>query len=231
MLKRFVSLLMPRAVIILICGLLLMSTISYFRTGKTVAGELSLDGKALRFASRYLNEDSIVISKSKHLIYYCKNGFIVRNVSWDGFNISFPAPIAIGMGGRYETPTGEYYICQKNPDSRYTLFLGLSWPNIAVANRAIELGNRLSNYDYKRIVAANLSKTTPPWDTPLGGTYGIHGAATYLKYAVDRMERKDPNLIFVTKTDNTRGCVAVEHRVLRFLYANVDEGTPVLIIN
>ncbi|MCX5749043.1 MAG: L,D-transpeptidase [Candidatus Saganbacteria bacterium] len=173
----------------------------------------------------------MVISKSKHLIYYCNNGFIVRNVSWKGFDLKFPAPIAIGMGGRYETPAGEYYICQKNADSRFTLFLGLSWPNIADANKAVELGSRLSASDYRRIVAANILRAQPPWDTPLGGTYGIHGAPTYMKYAIDRMEKKDPDLIYVTKRDNTRGCVAVEHRYLKFLFANVDEGTPVLIVN
>jgi len=80
-------------------------------------------------------------------------------------------------------------------------------------------------------VKANLLRQTPPWDTPLGGTYGIHGAPTYMRAAVDTMERREPGLIRVTKSDNTRGCIAVEHRVLRYLYANIDEGTPILILN
>jgi len=192
---------------------------------------ITLEGQVLSFAAKYPAQDVLVISKSKHLLYYCNNGLMVRRTAWNGFDLAFPAPIAIGMGGRYETPAGEYYICQKNPNSRYTLFLGLSWPNIADANRAIELGSRLSAYDYRRIVAANVLRQQPPWDTPLGGTYGIHGAPTYMKYAVDRMERGNPDLIYVTKKDNTRGCVAVEHRFLRFLFARVDEGTPVLILN
>ena len=191
----------------------------------------SLETKVLNFAAKYPSQDCLIVSKSKHLIYYCQNGFIVRNVSFKGFNISFPAPVAIGMGGRYETPSGEYYICQKNPNSQYTLFLGISWPSVADANRAIELGQHLSVSDYRRIVSANVLRQTPPWDTSLGGTYGIHGAPTYMKYAVDAMEKRDPNLICVTKRDNTRGCVAIEHRVLRYLYANVDEGTPLLILN
>lgn len=192
---------------------------------------ITLEGQALTFAAKYPTQDCIVISKSRHLLYYCDKGFMVRQAKWDGFDLTFPAQIAIGMGGRYETPVGEYYICQKNAASRYTLFLGLSWPNIADANNAIELGSRLSANDYRRIVAANLLRVQPPWDTPLGGTYGIHGAPTYMKYAVDRMERADHELIYVTKRDNTRGCVAVEHRYLRFLFSNVDEGTPVLILN
>ena len=154
----------------------------------------------------------------------------MRSVKWGGFDIEFPAPIAIGSGKQNETPVGEYFISTKNPDSKFTLFLGLSYPNIADANKAVELGYKLSPSDYRRIVTANILKTEPPVDTPLGGTYGIHGAPTYMKYAIDRMEKADPDLIYVTKIDNTRGCVAVEHRVLRFLYANIDVGTPVLIL-
>ena len=200
----------------------------YYR--KVPSYPLSLEGKVLTFAAQNPFRECLVVSKSRHLIYYCSNGFIVRNVKWGGFDIGFPAPIAIGSGKHNETPVGEYFISTKNPDSRYTLFLGLSYPNIADANKAIELGDRLSPSDYRRIVTANILKTEPPVDTPLGGTYGIHGAPTYMKYAVDRMEKADPDLIYVTKKDDTRGCVAVEHRVLRFLYANIEIGTPVLIL-
>ncbi len=201
---------------------------AYYR--KVPSYPLSLEGRVLTFAAQHPFRECLVVSKSRHLIYYCSNGFIVRSAKWGGFDIEFPAPIAIGSGKQNETPVGEYFISTKNPDSRYTLFLGLSYPNIADANNAVELGYRLSPSDYRRIVTANILKTEPPVDTPLGGTYGIHGAPTYMKYAVDRMEKADPDLIYVTKKDDTRGCVAVEHRVLRFLYANIDIGTPVLIL-
>ncbi len=210
----------------------LISTVIFiWRNGDKTYIPLTLEGKVLSFAAKYMNRDCIVISKSKHLFYYCNDGYIVRDAKFGGFDLPFPTPIAIGMGGKYETPCGEYYICQKNPNSRFTLFLGLSWPNIADANKAIELGQRLSNYDYRRIVTANVLRTQVPWDTPLGGTYGIHGAATYLKYAIDKMEKANPNLIYVTKRDNTRGCIALEHRFLKYLYAKVNVGTPVLILN
>ncbi len=197
----------------------------------TRVGGSGLDTRVLEFALNHPGQDSLVVSKSRHLIFYNRGGIPVRRAHHKGFDIEFPAPVAIGSGGINETPEGEYYICQKNPNSRYTLFLGISWPSVAVANRALELGQRLSVSDYRRIVSANLLRQTPPWDTPLGGTYGIHGAPTYMKAAVDAMERRDPGLIRVTKSDNTRGCIAVEHRVLRFLYANIDEGTPILILN
>jgi len=61
------------------------------------------------------------------------------------------------------------------------------------------------------------------------GAYGIHGAPTYLKNYIAKKEKEDPNLVLVTKQDNTRGCVAVENRVMYYLYSQVDVNTPVLI--
>lgn len=52
------------------------------------------------------------------------------------------------------------------------------------------------------------------------GQYGIHGAET----------RLGPNYAFVTKKDNTRGCVAVENRVIRYLFSQVNVDTPVIIM-
>jgi lipoprotein-anchoring transpeptidase ErfK/SrfK len=64
----------------------------------------------------------------------------------------------------------------------------------------------------------------------LPGAYGIHGASTYLRSFLEKMEQVDPNLTFVTKKDDTRGCVAVENRVIRYLFAKVGLNTPVLIL-
>lgn len=62
------------------------------------------------------------------------------------------------------------------------------------------------------------------------GLYGIHGTYTYLASKLDWMESLNPDLQFVTKKDHTLGCVAVETRVIRYLYAQVDVNTPVLIL-
>jgi len=62
------------------------------------------------------------------------------------------------------------------------------------------------------------------------GLYGIHSAATRLASFLDKMEKQDPGFTFVTKKDDTRGCVAVENRVIQYLYAMVDVNTPVLIV-
>ena len=44
------------------------------------------------------------------------------------------------------------------------------------------------------------------------------------------MESVHPNYTFVTKKDNTRGCVAVENRVIRYLFAQVNVDTPIIIM-
>ncbi|OGB87540.1 hypothetical protein A3H38_01225 [candidate division WOR-1 bacterium RIFCSPLOWO2_02_FULL_46_20] len=62
------------------------------------------------------------------------------------------------------------------------------------------------------------------------GDYGLHSAPTrYAKY-LEQMEKKDPNFVFATKKDDTRGCVQVENRVIKYLYAKADVNTPVLVM-
>lgn len=62
------------------------------------------------------------------------------------------------------------------------------------------------------------------------GQYGIHGAETRLASKLNYMESIHPNYTFVTKKDNTRGCVAVENRVIKYLFAQVAVDTPVIIM-
>ncbi|MBI5699553.1 L,D-transpeptidase [Candidatus Saganbacteria bacterium] len=62
------------------------------------------------------------------------------------------------------------------------------------------------------------------------GQYGIHGAETRLASRLNFMESLNPNYAFVTKKDNTRGCVAVENRVIKYLFAQVQVDTPVIIM-
>jgi lipoprotein-anchoring transpeptidase ErfK/SrfK len=62
------------------------------------------------------------------------------------------------------------------------------------------------------------------------GAYGIHGAATPLASFLNKMEYLDHDYYFVTKKDDTRGCVAVENRVIKYLYAKVGVNTPVWIL-
>lgn len=142
----------------------------------------------LDYAEKHRDKEVIVVSKSAHLLYFCKEGRIVED-KWNGFDIKFPVKVSLA-GPYYRTPEGEMFVDRKNPYSRFTLFLSLSNP----------------------------------------GDYGIHGAPTYLKSFLDKHEKQDPNFTYVTKKDDTRGCVAVENRVIKYLYSQVEVKTPVLIM-
>ena len=76
----------------------------------------------------------------------------------------------------------------------------------------------------------NRSRYTLFLGLSLPGAYGIHGASTQLASFLDKMESLYPNFSFVTKKDDTRGCVAVENRVIKYLFAKVSLNTPVLIL-
>ncbi|MFH1683309.1 MAG: L,D-transpeptidase [Candidatus Margulisiibacteriota bacterium] len=163
--------------------------------GKKIAAEkehvylMFFKQKVWDFARKYKDQDVIVVSKKDHLLYYYKNGRLVRDDKWNGFSFDFPVKVSLADKW-HRTPEGEMYVDYKNKWSHYTLFLSLSNP----------------------------------------GDYGIHGAPTHLKSYLNKMEKKNPDLVFVTQKDDTRGCVAVENRVIKYLFAQVKVGTPVLIM-
>jgi murein L,D-transpeptidase YafK len=110
--------------------------------------------------------------------------------------------------GDGRTPEGQYYICVKNPNSKYYLSLGLSYPNIEDAQRGLRAG-LISTEQYQKIAQAITDGETPPWDTPLGGEIFIHGRGSASNW--------------------TRGCIALDDKDIRELYDAVAIGTPVLI--
>ncbi|MFH1542286.1 MAG: L,D-transpeptidase [bacterium] len=148
-----------------------------------------LQRQVAEFAYKYQDQDVLVISKKDHLLYYLKNGKLVRNEYWNGFTYNFPVKVALAMPG-YDTPEGEMYIDQKNPHSQFVKFLSFSGPY----------------------------------------AYGIHSEATKYKEYMEKMEKKDPNFSFATLRDNTRGCVQVENRIIKYLFAKIDVKTPVLVM-
>jgi len=151
-----------------------------------------------------LQDPRIVIEKSAHrLSLYDGNGLIKTYRS------------AIG-GGRADkvkegdkcTPEGRFYVCVKNPQSKYVLSLGLSYPNEEDAARGLRDG-LVNQAQHDAIVKAIREKRQPPWDTPLGGEIMIHG------YGAGR--------------DWTLGCIALYDDDIRELYPAVPLGTPVEI--
>ena len=114
--------------------------------------------------------------------------------------------------GDNRTPNGQYYICEKRPSSRFRRFLGISYPNIEDADRA--LAQQLINANqWADVFFAHLRNQTPPWSTVMGGWVGIHGYGG----------RKP------VPFDWTKGCIAVSDADIDYLYDRVRLGTPVVI--
>lgn len=110
--------------------------------------------------------------------------------------------------GDGKTPVGQYYICTRNDKSRFTLFLGISYPNIEDAKKGLESG--LINEDtFNRIKSANERKVQPPWKTPLGGEVGIHGSGN--------------------SSDWTWGCVALSDEDIKTIWKHAKLKTPIEI--
>ncbi len=125
-----------------------------------------------------------------------------------------------GAGRKYRrgdniTPTGTFRIGWVNWHSRFKTFFGLDYPNQDYVERAYSAG-LISKPDYDSIRYALASGATPPQDTPMGGSIGIHGVG-----------QGDP---FIHATQNwTSGCVALNNEQIDRLSRWVHVGTTVEI--
>jgi murein L,D-transpeptidase YafK len=108
--------------------------------------------------------------------------------------------------GDTKTPEGSYYICTRNDNSKFTLFLGLSYPNTEDAKRGLK-NNLITPDIYEEIKAAEDLKQCPPWNTPLGGEVGIHGGGN--------------------TPDWTLGCIALSDENIRIIWDYAPLKTPV----
>ncbi len=110
--------------------------------------------------------------------------------------------------GDGRTPEGGYYICTRNLQSKFTLFLGISYPNSEDAARGFERGI-IGQEELERINSAISARKRPDWDTQLGGQIGIHGKGNSF--------------------DWTAGCVALDDADIMFLWDHTQLGDPVFI--
>ena len=110
--------------------------------------------------------------------------------------------------GDGRTPEGEYYICTKNLKSKFTLFLGISYPNAEDALRGFERGI-INKEELENIKLAIAERRRPDWDTQLGGQIGIHGKGNSF--------------------DWTAGCIALNDEDIMALWDNTALGDPVII--
>jgi murein L,D-transpeptidase YafK len=147
----------------------------------------------------------IVVAKRKRLLTLYSDDKVVRSYRV-ALGLS-PVEDKIRAGDR-RTPEGDFYVCIKNPRSKYYLSLGLSYPNQQHAERGLRDG-LITRAQYNQISSAIKSKRQPPQYTRLGGEIFIHGNGS--------------------QHDWTWGCVALEDNDIRELYDAVPVGTPVHI--
>jgi hypothetical protein len=124
--------------------------------------------------------------------------------------------------GDGRTPEGEFYICTRNgKDSAFHIFLGLSYPAIPDATRAVN-GKQITWQQYQEIRGRLASRGAPLWNTALGGWVGIHGGSDGAFAAKIRKQRNSP--------DWTAGCIALTDKEIEEVAAATKMGTPVTII-
>jgi len=154
-----------------------------------------------------LNDAKIVVNKKRHILYLFSGDTLMRiypiNLGPDPLNDKIKA-------GDGRTPEGRYFICNKNPKSKYYKSLGISYPSKEDAKRGLEMGF-ISKKQYEAIVYAIDHGKRPPWFTRLGGAVCIHGGGI--------------------GWDWTRGCIALRNADVQELFEVTRVGTPVIIIS
>ncbi len=131
--------------------------------------------------------------------------------------------IAIGRYGKTyfkvrgdnKTPLGKFRIGWTNKKTRYYRFLGLTYPDLPAADRAL-VDERIDEAQWQSIRRASEAGTVPSQNTPLGGMIGIHGIGTGDRDVHD-------------KFNWTNGCVALTNEEIDELLQWVKIGTLVEI--
>lgn len=111
--------------------------------------------------------------------------------------------------GDGRTPEGEFFVFTKNPQSRFHLSLGLSYPSMDEAKRGLA-GGIISRREHDAIISAITDKKMPPQNTALGGEVYIHGGGV--------------------ASDWTWGCPALDNEDIEEIYNAVSVGTRVTIL-
>ncbi len=201
--------------------------------------------QARAFVQKQKGKPCLVVFKTGRLLYYFRDGKPVeRSIDLKDFDphapkstltkLRFPVPVGLSTNWdqpppQYGTPEGEYTLCSSAKETKYTHFFAISYPGPkdvaeAVASRAY------SGAALERIRASQRPGRCPDFFTKLGGLFGVHGAPTHAAAEYAANEAKDPEILQVTRSDWTLGCVAVENRVIRFLAKELRVGTPILIV-
>lgn len=128
-----------------------------------------------------ITNPEIYVYKEKRRLYVINRNVLVRDY-----------PIGLGAqpfgdkekAGDGRTPEGDFLICQKNPVSRHSKSLGLTYPGKKHAEKALFAG-LLSPTEFKEIIIANERSATPPSHTKIGGRIFIHAGGAQRDWTDD----------------------------------------------
>lgn len=108
--------------------------------------------------------------------------------------------------GDGKTPEGRFYVFTKNPESKFHLSLGISYPSVDDAERGLK-ENLISKDEAESIVRAISEKGMPLQKTKLGGEIYIHGGGI--------------------TNDWTDGCIALRNEEIAEVFKLVPVGAQV----
>jgi len=116
------------------------------------------------------------------------------------------------------TPEGHYFVAYKKMKSRFHLALGLSYPNLANAEKGLA-GGVISPREYRRIYTAVRRSRPAPHDTGLGGGIAIHGGGVFRYFGQSR------------ERDWTEGCIALNDEDIETLFNACQVQDSVIIFD
>ena len=121
------------------------------------------------------------------------------------------ATIGIKLNAKdQKTPEGQYYICRKDENNRFHLFLQINYPSPDDAKRGA-VQQIVKTDEETRINAAWQENACPPTDTALGGPLGIHGFGAESSWTTD-------------------GSISMHNPHIEELFWNIATGTSVAIL-
>jgi len=159
------------------------------------------------------DEIRIFIDTESDTLQVLKGDTVIR--SYENIAIGRYGKTYFKVRGDNKTPLGKFRIGWKNGGTRYHRFLGLTYPDLPAADRALVDG-RIDEPQWQEIRRASAAGKVPSQKTPLGGMIGIHGIG-----AGDRGVHQDFNW--------TNGCVALTNEEIEDLLQWVKIGTVVEI--
>jgi len=158
-------------------------------------------------------EVRVVIDTESDTLQVLRGDTVVR--TYDNIAIGRYGKTYFKVRGDNKTPLGKFRVGWSNKKTRYHRFLGLTYPDLPAADRALEDG-RIDESVWQSIRRASEAGEVPSQKTPLGGMIGIHGIG-----AGDRAIHDEFNW--------TNGCVALTNEEIDELVKWVKIGTPVEI--